>query len=205
MTALVTIARIKALCPHAHDNIVIPVAKAVEDQRAEYRVVTAKRVAHFMAQVAHESAWFTRLTEDLSYSAKRIGEVWPRLASRSAALAHNPEALANAAYGGRLGNGDEATGDGWKFRGRGLIQITGRDNYLAFGAKVGVDLERHPDVAADPVEASRLALAYWNATGCNDRADFGDVEGITRRINGSAMQGIADRQKLTTRALTIFV
>jgi putative chitinase len=179
------------------------VANFIEEYREAFGVTTPLRVAHLMAQLCYESDGFQRIIENLNYSAERIAAVWPRLAPRAAALAHNPQALANAAYGSILGNGDEASGDGFRFRGRGLIELTGRDNYRARGVALGIDLVGGPDQAADPEIASRIALSFWQSHGCNEAADSDDVTAVTHRIN-PALMGLNAREALTARAKTIF-
>lgn len=200
-----TAERILALCHGADQAIAGIAAASLEAQCGEFGVDRFLRRAYFMGQVAHESAGFTRLEENLHYSAARIKAVWPRLAPRADALAQNPEALANAAYGGRLGNDDAATGDGWRYRGRGFIMLTGRDNYSFFGAAAGHDLLKNPEDAATPAIAARLALAFWRARNCNPVADLDDIEAVTRRINGVALEGIDLRRALTAKAKTIFL
>jgi putative chitinase len=198
------------LCPQteahlvaAQAAIVAAVAPVLEAQAAGFGLVTILRRAHFLAQLAYESAGFARLVEDMDYSADRIGAVWPRLALRAHLLMHSPEKLANAAYAGRLGNGNEASGDGWRFRGRGLVQITGRDNYSVFGAAAGVALLANPDRAAEPATAARIALALWRSRHCNALADLDNVEAVTRAINGPALAGIEMRRALTAKAKAI--
>ena len=202
----ITSQRIQALCGSCDMKLAGAAAPLLEELREQFGVATPQRVAHLMAQLAYESANFTRLEENLNYSsAARIALVWPRLAKRAGVLVNNPEALANAAYANRCGNGDEASGDGWRFRGRGLIQLTFRDNYRARGAACGVDLVAEPDRAAEPEIAVVLALSFWKSRGCNAEADCGDVEEITRLINGSALRGLPERRALTRRAKKIFV
>lgn len=171
-----------------------------------HSVDTVNRRAHFLAQVCFESGYFGRLVENLYYThASRIAAVWPRLSPRADSLVRNPEALGNAAYANHLGNGNEASGDGYKYRGRGLIQLTGRSNYAHHGSLANIDILNHPDLAADPHNAVVLALAYWNANHCNDDADRDDVAAVTKKINGPAMLGLAERRTLTNRAKGIFV
>jgi putative chitinase len=202
---MITPERIRALAPACKPALVRAVGPHLEAFAPTYDVTTPLRVAHLMAQLAYESASFTRLEENLNYtSGRRIALVWPRLRSRAQELAGRPEALANAAYAGKLGNGDEASGDGWRFRGRGLIQLTGRDNYRRFGKAALVDLVAEPDLAADPEVAVLLALAFWRLRLCNEAADCDNSCAVTLRIN-SAMEGLAERRALTTRAKEIFV
>jgi len=175
----------------------------VNELGAQYGLTTVLRLSHFMGQTHHESGGFTVFVENLNYSAQRIPQVWPRLASRAAELARNPQRLANAAYAGRIGNGDEASGDGWRYRGRGIIQLTGRANYRERGDAVGIDLEGSPNRASWPDIAVELALSFWKAKRCNEAADSGDVAKVTKIINGGVV-GLADRTAQTDRALIIF-
>lgn len=161
-------------------------------------LTTPLRRAHFMAQLAHETGGFKRLVENLNYSAEALQRTWPSRfdAAMAKAYARQPERIANRVYGGRLGNGPEASGDGWRYRGRGFIQLTGRDNYARYSHLVFGDdrLVRDPSQAAEPAVAMRIALAYWDANGLNTLADKDDLEGITRRINGGLI-GLADRRR----------
>lgn len=158
---------------------------------------TPLRRAHFMAQLAHESAGFTRLTENLNYSADGLVRTWPSRFTPTTAVsyARRPDQIANKVYASRLGNGGEASGDGWRYRGRGFIQLTGRANYAEFSQKVFGDdrLVRAPDLALKPDIAMRIAAAYWISKGLNALAEKDDIEGITRRINGGLI-GLADRK-----------
>ena len=154
------------------------------------------RLHHFLAQVGHESAGLSRLEENLSYTAARIRAVWPsRFAEPGAAeaLAGNPAALADAVYGGRMGNGDAASGDGWRFRGRGYIQLTGRAAYRTAGRRAGLDLEAAPGLAAFPEHALAVACAFWSWRCLNGPCDRDDLMALTRAINGGS-HGLADRR-----------
>lgn len=157
-----------------------------------YGIDTPARVAAFLAQVAHESADFTRVTENLNYSAFGLASTWPsrfRLPNGQPnelahALHRNPIAIANHVYANRMGNGDVASEDGWRYRGRGLKQLTGRANYAACGEGIGLDLIGHPELLEEPDAAVESACWYWREHGLNALADAGDFEGVTRRING---------------------
>ena len=159
------------------------------------------RLAHFFAQVLHESGLLRIVEENLNYSAEGLLRVFPRhfTPAQAQRYARQPQAIANRVYGGRLGNGDEASGDGWRFRGRGLIQLTGRQNYRAFAEWVG-----DPRVMDDPDLVSseyavHSAVFFWDTHGLNTLADRDDVVGLTRRINGGE-NGLAHRRELLNKA-----
>lgn len=161
-------------------------------------ITTRVRIAAWLAQVGHESAGFTRTEENLYYTTpERIRAMWPtRVPSLqvAATLTRNPQALANTVYSNRLGNGDPTSGDGWKYRGRGLIQLTGRANYMAAGDALQSDYKSQPDLVAVPRDAVLTACWFWGSISGNAHADNSDIEALTRRINGAAMAGLADRR-----------
>lgn len=173
-----------------------------------FGVITPLRLAHFYAQLAHESAGFTHLVENLNYNAAALMRTFPkRFFSESTAQAyeHQPERIANRVYSLRMGNGDEASGDGWTYRGRGLIQLTGRDNYKAASKAVFNDalwLVDNPDEAAVPRPACLIAGWYWSANGCNEAADHDDVSKVTKIINGGT-NGLEERMRLLGRAKAV--
>ncbi|WP_236233198.1 glycoside hydrolase family 19 protein [Pseudomonas tohonis] len=187
---------------------------AINRAAARYDVTSRVRLAAFLAQVGHESGELTRLVENLSYSAQALANTWPaRFAEDPQArvkapnglalrLQRQPEVIANAVYGGRMGNGSAASGDGWCFRGRGLIQLTGRANYVAAGAELGLDLVAQPELLEQPEHAAMAAAWFWASRGLNDLADRGDFEGITRRINGG-LTGLAERRAFWERAKAV--
>ena len=168
-----------------------------------FQINTPRRQAAFLSQIGVESGGLVRLLENLNYSEEALLEMWPdRFDTHSAAIygrtvGHpaNPVAIANIAYAGRYGNGDVQSGDGARFIGRGLIQLTFRDNYRAGGAAVGLPLESNPDLAAMHNGAALIAGWFWQSHGCNALADAGDFVGITRAINGG-LNGLTDRQRL---------
>jgi putative chitinase len=157
-----------------------------------------KDLQDFLGQVLHESAGLTVLEENLNYGAQRLMAVWPKrfpTLAKAAQYAHNPERLANYVYAGRLGN--TQPGDGWQYRGRGPIQVTGKDNYAKVGDLMGQDLINNPDLMAQPHYALEAAIAWWE-----DRipdAMLGDSERVTTRVNGGLI-GLADREQLTLAA-----
>lgn len=172
-------------------------------------ITTPRRAAHFLAQIGHESAGLTRLDENLNYSAARLVEVWPSRFDRATALqfARKPEKIANRVYANRMGNGDEASGDGWRYRGRSPIQLTGKDNYRAMGNLCGLPLLAKPDTAAEVDTGAVIAACWWQACGLNAMADAGDVLGVSRRVNLGTTRtqripnGLQDRIDRTRRAM----
>jgi putative chitinase len=169
----------------------------------KYDLDTPKRQAAFIGQCAVESANFTRLQENLNYSAQRLTQVWPSRfpnINMAEAYAHNPEKLADFVYAGRMGNLQD--GDGWKFHGRGLIQLTGRENYANCGSGVGVDLIDNPDLLLTPKYAALSAGWYWNRKQLNLLADTQEYGAMTRRINGG-LTGLDERIAKITKALQV--
>ena len=169
----------------------------------KYDINTPKRQAAFIGQCAVESANFTRLQENLNYSAQRLTQVWPSRfpnINMAESYAHNPEKLADFVYAGRMGNLQD--GDGWKFHGRGLIQLTGRENYANCGSGVGVDLIDNPDLLLTPKYAALSAGWFWNRKQLNLLADSGDIETMTKRINGGLTE-LDERIFKITEALRV--
>lgn len=169
---------------------------------ARFEINTSARMSAFCAQVSHESMGRTRFVENLNYTASRLPQVsagWRRKFSpRSVAVAYarkGPQAIANKAYAYVNGNGDEASGDGWRYRGRGDIQLTGLGNYAKAEAGTGLPLVSDPDLAADPKNSAIIAAWYWSTIDANRLADKGDLMEITRRINGGTI-GYAQRDAL---------
>lgn len=180
-------------------------AKAFADPLAAacalFWINTPARIGAFVGQVAVESAMFRELEENLHYSTPaRLCDVWPsRFTSpaEASAFCGNPQALANRIYAGRLGNGDEASGDGWRYRGRGLIQITGRANYTAMEHVTGRPYVEQPELLAQPSDACLSAAAFWNLHGLNVFADAWNIEAITHSVNGPAMLQLALRRQIS--------
>ena len=160
-----------------------------------------RATAHFVAQVLHESGGLRYLAENLNYSAERLCAVWPKRfpnADRARPYAHNPEKLANYVYAGRMGNTEP--GDGWKYFGRGLIQITGRSNYALVQELTGLQVLDDPDLLCEPGPALLSALAWWGESVPD--AESLSVEQVTRRVNGGT-NGLDDRRRLFERALRV--
>ena len=178
-------------------GVFVPVLNTV---MSRYQIVSVKRIAAFIAQVGHESGDLTRLVENLNYSADALRMTWPNRfdAEMASAVARKPEQIANIAYGNRMGN--TAAGDGWKYRGRGLIQITGKNSYRVCGEALGLDLMAQPELMEKPQHACMSAAWFWATNGLNSLADAGKFDAITQRINGG-QNGAADRQALYAKAL----
>lgn len=171
----------------------------------KYNISTPTRQAFFVGQCAHESNNFTRLEEGLNYSAARLMAVWPSRFSNldvASQYANNPEKLANKVYAGRMGNGNEESGDGFAFHGRGLIQLTGRELYANCGSSLGVDLLSHPDWLATPEYAALSAGWFWAKKGLNSLADSKDYDTMTKRINGG-LNGQDDRKAKIAKAISV--
>jgi putative chitinase len=171
---------------------------------AKYQITTPARMAAFIAQVGHESGQLTAVVENLNYSAQALQVTWPSRfsAEQAAACARQPEKIANIAYASRMGNGAPGSGDGWKYRGRGLIQVTGKANYQKCGDALGLDLIAQPELLEQPANAAMSAAWFWSANGLNPLADAGDLHAITRKINGG-LNGYADRAAIYARALKV--
>ena len=180
----------------------------------EFDINTPQRIAGFLAQTSHESGGYTMLSENLNYRAATLAACWPnrfavmgpdkkpkkengKLVPTAVAnsIAGKPELIANLVYSSRMGNGPAESGEGWKFRGRGLKQLTGKDNYTRCGAALGVDLVSNPDLLLEPLYAARSAGWFWKANNLSAFADVGDIRGMTKKINGGYI-GVEQRQAL---------
>lgn len=186
----------------------------------EFEINTPQRIAGFLAQTSHESGGYSMLTENLNYRASTLAACWPnRFAEMGAdkkpkkdakgaliptkvahSIANKPELIANLVYSSRMGNGAPQTGEGWKFRGRGLKQLTGKDNYARCGRDLGVDLVSHPDLLLEPVYAARSAGWFWKVNKLSEYADNGDIKGMTKKINGGFI-GLKERQDLYNKIM----
>jgi len=179
--------------------------KPLEETFAKYDINTPQRQAAFIGQCAHESANFKTLEENLRYSAASLMKVWPsRFPNLEIAnqYAGNQEKIANKVYGGRMGNGPEETGEGAKYHGRGLIQLTGKENYEHCGLGIGIDLLSDPVLLLDPRYACLSAGWFWNKKGLNALADTKDYETMTKRINGGLI-GLDDRKAKIAKAISV--
>ena len=171
----------------------------------DYEIDTPQRVASFLAQCAHESGGFNFIQENLNYKAESLCRVWPKYfnAGNATDYAHNPEKIANRAYANRMGNGPEESGDGWKYCGRGLIQLTGKQNYSKFAESIDTPLEEVTEFMQTFEGCVQSACWFWEANNLNQYADSGDILTMTKRINGGTL-GLDDRTKHYQHALHIF-
>jgi putative chitinase len=171
----------------------------------DYEIDTPQRVAAFLAQCAHESGGFNFIQENLNYKAESLCRVWPKYfnAGNANDYAHKPEAIANRAYANRMGNGPEESGDGWKYCGRGLIQLTGKSNYSKFAESIDTPLEEITEFMQTFEGCVQSACWFWEANNLNQYADNGDILTMTKRINGGTL-GLDDRKKHYQHALHVF-
>lgn len=174
----------------------------------EYNIDTPHRVAAFIAQCAHESGGFRALKENLNYRAETLRKIFPKyfptdeLARQYASLPNKQEAIANRVYASRMGNGDEASGDGYRYCGRGLIQLTGKTNYEWFAASLEIDVEEAAEYLQTFEGAVQSACWFWETNNLNNEADKGDIKTMTRKINGGFI-GLEDRIKHYNHALHV--
>lgn len=187
---------------------------AVIETCVEFEINTPQRVAAFLAQTSHESGGYTMLVENLNYKAATLAACWPnrfavlgpdkkpirengKLVPTAVAnsIAGKPELIANLVYSSRMGNGPAESGEGWLYRGRGLKQLTGKDNMRRCGEALGLDLVNEPDLLLTPINAARSAGWFWKANNLSAFADVGDIKGMTKKINGGFI-GLEARQAL---------
>lgn len=199
----ITPQQLKMLYPRASAPVLKAFARTAPTVFAKFELDShPSRLEYFLAQIGHESGGLTTFEEGLNYSAKRMCQVWPKRFSTpetAQPFANNPRKLANKVYAGRMGNGDEASGDGFAYRGRGFIQITGRDGYRNVGQRIGLDLEGNPDLAGAIENYLLVAAGFWKWKGLNSFCDASDFKGATRTINGGTV-GLEDRQAWLDKA-----
>jgi putative chitinase len=179
--------------------------KALCEILPDYDIDSVERVAAFLAQTAHESGGYRAIKENLNYKAVSLNKVWPKyfptmdIANQ---YANQPEKIANRAYANRMGNGPEESGDGWKFCGRGLIQLTGKDNYTRYAQSLEISLDEASEHLTTFEGCVQSAAWFWEANNLNQYADKGDILMLTKRINGGTL-GLEDRQKHYTHAIEV--
>jgi len=196
--ALVSPALLSALCPGLNSDALASYCSALALDLPKAQITTPLCVAHFMAQTAHESAGYSQLREKLNYSASALSSLFAKyfVGIDVNSYARQPEKIANRIYANRMGNGNEQSGDGWAYRGRGIIQLTGKANYQAFSQDWGLDVVSQPDlVATDPLLAVASGCWYWQKRNMNAAAEADDLSKVTKLINGGS-NGIEDRARL---------
>lgn len=201
---ILTAQQLRTVFPQCRDpNLWASILPKVAD---EFEINTKDRFAAWLAEVGYESAQFNALREDLSYSKLALMKTWPkRFPTEESAIPYErkPDVLANFVYANRMGNGDQKSGDGWKYRGGGLIETTGRGNYRDTGAGIGEPLEAQPNKIIIPVIAARAAGWFWKVHNCNYFADKRDLEAITLTINGPMKLGEQERALNLAKWLTV--
>jgi putative chitinase len=174
----------------------------------DYEINTPRRIAAFVAQCAHESGNFTALRENLNYKAVTLRKIFPKyfptdeMAQKYATMPNKQQAIANLVYANRMGNGPPESGDGWRFAGKGLIQLTGKDNYTWFAASLGISVEEAAEYLETFEGAAQSACWFWETNKLNQWADAGDILMLTKRINGGTI-GLEDRKKHYEHALHV--
>jgi len=184
------------------------IEKFVEDLNAVmefYEINNKQRISMFLAQVGHESGGLRTIKENLNYSADRLKVIFPKYfrGVDTAPFAKNPQKIANRVYASRMGNGDEASGDGYRYCGRGLIQLTGKSNYQAFAQDMNMSLEEATEWMNTEEGAAWSAGWFWDSRELNQYADKGDILTVTKKINGGTI-GLEDRKSHYEAALEIF-
>lgn len=176
---------------------------ALNDTFSQFGILTPNQQAAFIGQCGHECGHFRILEENLNYRAATLMKLWPKrfpTLEIANAYAGNPKKIANMVYANRMGNRDESSGDGYRFRGRGCIQLTGHANYFHAGKALGVDFVMEPDLVATPKYAAMTAGWFWSTHGCNEIAESADWVKLTKKINGGTI-GLDDRILHTKQAL----
>ena len=182
--------------------------EALEQLLPDYEINTPQRIAAFIAQCAHESGGFRAIKENLNYKAATLRKIFPKyfptdeLAAAYASMPNKQEAIANRVYASRMGNGDEQSGDGYRYCGRGLIQLTGKNNYQAFADSIETTVEDASEYLATFEGAAQSACWFWESNNLNRFADVGDSKGLTKAINGGFI-GLDDRIKHYNHALHV--
>ncbi len=188
-------AKLKEIMPAATNVAIKTYIDSLNKQMEAAAINTFLRMSHFLAQIGHETGDMRAVEENLNYSAEALIRSWPSLFNQGNAeqYAHQPEKIANRAYGNRYGNGPEESADGWRYHGRGMMQTTFKGNYLAFEKATGIQVVENPDlIAIDPDICVATATYFWTSHNLNTLADADDVLGITKKINGGT-NGYDDR------------
>jgi putative chitinase len=203
--ALVTFDQLNDFFEDTSEDIIEKFVEPLNDVMEFYEINNPKRISMFLAQVGHESGGLRTIKENLNYSADGLKRVFPKYFRdvNPADYAKKPEKIANRVYGGRMGNGPESTGDGYRYCGRGLIQLTGKSNYEAFAADMGWPLAEATEWLSTEEGAAWSAGWFWDSRELNQWADKGDILTVTKKINGGTI-GLEDRKSHYEAALEIF-
>lgn len=203
--ALVTFDQLNDFFEDTSEDIIEKFVEPLNDVMEFYEINNPKRISMFLAQVGHESGGLRTIKENLNYSADGLKRVFPKYFRdvNPADYAKKPEKIANRVYGGRMGNGPESTGDGYRYCGRGLIQLTGKSNYEAFAADMGWPLAEATEWLSTEEGATWSAGWFWDSRELNQWADKGDITTVTKKINGGTI-GLEDRKSHYEAALQIF-
>ena len=203
--ALVTFDQLNDFFEDTSEDIIEKFVEPLNDVMEFYEINNPKRISMFLAQVGHESGGLRTIKENLNYSADGLKRVFPKYFRdvNPADYAKKPEKIANRVYGGRMGNGPESTGDGYRYCGRGLIQLTGKSNYEAFAADMGWPLAEATEWLSTEEGATWSAGWFWDSRELNQWADKGDILTVTKKINGGTI-GLEDRKSHYEAALELF-
>jgi putative chitinase len=203
--ALVTFDQLNDFFEDTSEDIIEKFVEPLNDVMEFYEINNPKRISMFLAQVGHESGGLRTIKENLNYSADGLKRVFPKYFRdvNPADYAKKPEKIANRVYGGRMGNGPESTGDGYRYCGRGLIQLTGKSNYEAFAADMGWPLAEATEWLSTEEGAAWSAGWFWDSRELNQWADKGDILTVTKKINGGTI-GLEDRKSHYEAALELF-
>lgn len=200
---MITEAQLRELIPR--NRYISNWCRALNILLPDYEINTPERIAAFLAQCIHESGGFEFLRENLNYRATSLVKVWPRHFPNldiAKQYERNPQKIANRAYANRMGNGPEESGDGWRYCGRGLIQLTGKNNYEAFAESIVTPVEEIPEYLETFEGAVQSACWFWETNNLNSLADRRDIVGLTKKINGGTI-GLEDRKKHYEHALHV--
>ena len=201
---MITLELLQGMFPKTKNSVLESYVDPLNEVCDKFEINTSERLAMFLAQIGHESGGLSVVQENLNYRAERLAVVFPKYFKGidTSDYAHNPEKIANRVYANRMGNGDEESGDGYKFRGRGLIQLTGHNNYASFASDMGMDIDEAVEYLSTPEGAAMSAGWYWNKTSLNQWADSSDVLTVTKKINGGTI-GLAEREHLFHHGMTL--
>ena len=205
MAELVTFDQLNEFFEDTSEDIIAKYVEYLNDVLSFYEINNPQRISMFLAQVGHESGGMRTIKENLNYSADGLKKIFPKYfrTVNPADYAKKPEKIANRVYASRMGNGDEASGDGFRYCGRGLIQLTGKSNYLAFAQDMNMSLEEATEWLKDEEGATWSAGWFWDSRELNQWADKGDILTVTKKINGGTI-GLEDRKHHYEAALEIF-